>query len=1155
MRGKCRLCGLDVLDSQPRAKDPATGRYQHQDCRASNGATPPPLSNTTPSASSNVHEVAVSDAKASAAQTAEDARLEVAAIKAAADAARAEVVAETNRVVAEANRQAEAALAQARSNMMQINSATPQSTATTLQHGAARDHQNTSVSRGTISLPAEPKTKRPLLPDGKHAFLSYQWDVQEQVKEIKGLLNERQIKCWMDIDGGMKSDIYDSMAEGVQGAACVVCFMTQAYQDSANCKLELKFAQQSGVPIIPVMMEPNFVAKGWLGILTSGSIWTPMHDSDSVRDGIDKLLVQAQHLVPGFHSGDYAGTDTASEGSDNTESFDVGAWGDAMFSLDEMREELERLREESAPAAGNKHIGRGNDPDGILCSLPAMVPSLPRGLFVTAEMQSVLDAVLSQTSTPQIGFCGMGGIGKTTVSCWVTRNDAVRTKFATVAWITLGQTPVLSLCMDLLHQQIEGSALPDGVSADQKREIIQQSFLNRSVLLILDDCWDAEVADHFAWIDESTNSKVLISSRVRDVLDGGDIIDVTVPSKTDAAKMLLATAGLDPAALQERAEVAYIVELCKRLPLTIGVAGKLIRQLAQGSSMSAASDWAEVVSLLKDEMNDPGGSLSVEESVIRASIKAIPKKIQKQVTQLFHGFALAPEDTQVPLPVLGMIYDACSAPSDNSRTAAKPLSRLQARRCLKVLIDRSLVMGTVDRPQLHDVMLDYVQKQLAGDAYKAAQRRLVELLRKADRSASSVSGKYILNCVQHHINGSHSVVWEKSPQAASWLEDHVDGVQDTIAASAASIMPAERMAQNAEDSGMWWKAALRFNALGIMKKKEMGMIAAGVAYFKRAVAASANVTVGSEGGGGEATRFDIDSFELHAMNFMLKSWDPTILKAYGSRMRKLLATKAGVSRPLMAIAAGMALDWFPALLSGNEQAQTDEMWKLGEIMLSMLDETTDAYAHSTDEERRIAKPMLAWSVYVSHDAISNSPGFSWDLFDANGDTFVDYYNAYSYEEHSNVLRDICSADTVALFAAAQSILTLQYGRVKDARELMEENLVLKTKLMRVTASDSYIMNVCWSACFEPMLYYILGIQHHCRAHFDILGLTFDNVEERLDTLTKPAQGAFYTAMEHKGHGGGVIPVKAAGLASQIHVHAEYRCATINGGCLVRVTAG
>ena len=49
----------------------------------------------------------------------------------------------------------------------------------------------------------------------------------------------------------MKSDIYDSMAEGVAGAACVICFMTQAYQDSSNCKLELKFAQQSGKLIVP----------------------------------------------------------------------------------------------------------------------------------------------------------------------------------------------------------------------------------------------------------------------------------------------------------------------------------------------------------------------------------------------------------------------------------------------------------------------------------------------------------------------------------------------------------------------------------------------------------------------------------------------------------------------------------------------------------------------------------------------------------------------------------------------------------------------------------------------------------------------------------------------------------------------------------------
>ena len=51
----------------------------------------------------------------------------------------------------------------------------------------------------------------------------------------------------------------DSMAEGVENAICVICFMTQAYQNSDNCKLELQFAKQCGVEIVPVMAE----GEGW----------------------------------------------------------------------------------------------------------------------------------------------------------------------------------------------------------------------------------------------------------------------------------------------------------------------------------------------------------------------------------------------------------------------------------------------------------------------------------------------------------------------------------------------------------------------------------------------------------------------------------------------------------------------------------------------------------------------------------------------------------------------------------------------------------------------------------------------------------------------------------------------------------------------------
>ena len=255
VRGQCALCGLDVFDSQPRLKD-HTGLYQHENCTRL--PTPPPSQE-----SGVVSTLVIAEAKADAAKAAADAHLEVAAIKAAADAARADLI-------AEAKRQAEAALAQAKKDATQIAAtaaaaaaaATPVQNAGSEMAGTASERVSTvSGSTGDTQQPSSLQLKpvlaagpksRPLLPEGKHAFLSYQWDVQREVKEIKELLNERRIKCWMDIDGGMKSDIYDSMAEGVAGAACIICFMTQAYQDSANCKLELKFAQQSGVPIIPV---------------------------------------------------------------------------------------------------------------------------------------------------------------------------------------------------------------------------------------------------------------------------------------------------------------------------------------------------------------------------------------------------------------------------------------------------------------------------------------------------------------------------------------------------------------------------------------------------------------------------------------------------------------------------------------------------------------------------------------------------------------------------------------------------------------------------------------------------------------------------------------------------------------------------------------
>jgi hypothetical protein len=65
--------------------------------------------------------------------------------------------------------------------------------------------------------------------------------------------------------------IYNSMASGVSNAACVVAFLSQRYEDSDYCAMELKFAKNQAVPIVPVLIQGGgWRPSGWLGLLLAG---------------------------------------------------------------------------------------------------------------------------------------------------------------------------------------------------------------------------------------------------------------------------------------------------------------------------------------------------------------------------------------------------------------------------------------------------------------------------------------------------------------------------------------------------------------------------------------------------------------------------------------------------------------------------------------------------------------------------------------------------------------------------------------------------------------------------------------------------------------------------------------------------------------------
>ena len=61
---------------------------------------------------------------------------------------------------------------------------------------------------------------------GLHIMLSYQWDVQKEVKAVHALLQKKKIPVWMDVNGGMAADIYDSVSTVVFDAAFRVLCLT-----------------------------------------------------------------------------------------------------------------------------------------------------------------------------------------------------------------------------------------------------------------------------------------------------------------------------------------------------------------------------------------------------------------------------------------------------------------------------------------------------------------------------------------------------------------------------------------------------------------------------------------------------------------------------------------------------------------------------------------------------------------------------------------------------------------------------------------------------------------------------------------------------------------------------------------------------------------
>ena len=162
--------------------------------------------------------------------------------------------------------------------------------------------------------------------------------------------------------------------------------------------------------------------------------------------------------------------------------------------------------------------------------------------------------------------------------------------------------------------------------------------------------------------------------------------------------------------------------------------------------------------------------------------------------------------------------------------------------CVSALIDRSLVLGPVDSPSVHDLVLDFSIGLHTEDELRQGHRRLVQLLRERrpgkPAAGSVLSGAvditrfgwdlslsvchdrisvYVVTHLQHHVKGAQAVDWTNDVEMISALDDFPNH-QDEVPLSVATVLgqiKCEELAKRSEKERNWWAASCRWSAIAL----------------------------------------------------------------------------------------------------------------------------------------------------------------------------------------------------------------------------------------------------------------------------------------------------------------------------------------------------
>jgi len=261
-----------------------------------------------------------------------------------------------------------------------------------------------------------------------------------------------------------------------------------------------------------------------------------------------------------------------------------------------------------------------------------------------------------------IAILGMGGLGKTTVTSSVYKNQNIRRTFDCYAWVTLSQTyQAEELLREIINQVIDQrTSMASGVVTMSRVRLVEaiQSYLqDKKYMIVLDDVWDKDawLFLNYAFARNNCGSKVLMTTRRKDVSSlAADSYVIELRTLRDAESwelfckkaFRLSTNNVCPENLTSWAK--KIVARCQGLPLAIVTIGSILsyREIEEHA-------WKFFYNQLSWQLaNNP--ELNWISNVLNLSLNDLPSYLRS----CFLYCSLYPEDYKIKRKLISRLWVA-----------------------------------------------------------------------------------------------------------------------------------------------------------------------------------------------------------------------------------------------------------------------------------------------------------------------------------------------------------------------------------------------------------------------------------------------------------------------------------------------------------------